>query len=85
MAATFFSAAIGHETNTFAVTPTRLADFDFAGMPATAATPAQIARYFHGTRTVHGRYLAAAGELGFELEPPGAGPPKHESRYRAIL
>ena len=69
MAATFFSAAIGHETNTFAVTPTRLGDFDFGGMPAPAATPEQIRRYFHGTRTVHGGYLAAGDELGFELEP----------------
>ena len=69
MAATFSSAAIGHETNTFAVTPTRLGDFDFGGMPAPAATPEQIRRYFHGTRTVHGGYLAAGDELGFELEP----------------
>ena len=69
MSGTFFSAAIGHETNTFAATPTRLPDFDFGGQPATAATPARIRRYFDGTRTVHGGYLAAAGELGFALEP----------------
>lgn len=69
MATPFFSAAIGHETNTFAVTPTRLADFAFAGGPATDASPEQIRCRFRGTRTVHGGYLAAAEELGFELEP----------------
>ncbi len=69
MAARFFSAAIGHETNTFAVTPTRLADFDFAGAPAADASPERIRNRFRGTRTVHGGYLAAAEELGFELEP----------------
>ena len=69
MAASFFSAAIGHETNTFAVTPTRLADFDFAGAPAADASPEQIRSRFRGTRTVHGGYLAAAEELGFALEP----------------
>jgi microcystin degradation protein MlrC len=69
MAATFFCAAIGHETNTFAVTPTRMADFDFAGAPAVAASSERIRAYFRGTRTVHGGYLAAAEELGFELEP----------------
>ena len=69
MGATFFSAAIGHETNTFAVTPTRLADFDFAGAPATDASPERIRHRFRGTRTVHGGYLAAAAERGFELEP----------------
>jgi len=69
MAARFFSAAIGHETNTFAVTPTRLADFDFAGAPAADASPEQIRGRFRGTRTVHGGYLAAAEGLGFELEP----------------
>lgn len=69
MAAIFFSAALGHETNTFAVTPTRLPDFDFGGQPATAAAAEQIRRYFRGTRTVHGGYLAAADELGFALEP----------------
>ena len=69
MATPFFSAAIGHETNTFAVTPTRLADFDFAGAPAVDASPERIRGRFRGTRTVHGGYLAAAAELGFELEP----------------
>ena len=69
MGATFFSAAIGHETNTFAVTPTRRADFDFAGTPAADASPERIRRLFQGTRTVHGGYLAAAAELGFELKP----------------
>ena len=69
MAAIFFSAALGHETNTFAVTPTRLPDFDFGGRPAAAAAAEQIRRYFRGTRTVHGGYLAAADELGFALEP----------------
>ena len=69
MAATFFSAAIGHETNTFAVTPTRMADFDFAGAPAADASPERIRRRFRSTRTVHGGYLAAAEERGFELEP----------------
>ena len=69
MGATFFSAAIGHETNTFAVTPTRLADFDFAGAPATDTSPERIRHRFRGTRTVHGGYLAAAAEFGFELEP----------------
>ena len=69
MATPFFSAAVGHETNTFAVTPTRLADFDFDGAPARDASPERICRRFRGTRTVHGGYLAAAEELGFELEP----------------
>ena len=69
MVTPFFSAAIGHETNTFAVTPTRLADFAFAGAPAAEASPERIRRRFRGTRTVHGGYLAAAADLGFEIEP----------------
>lgn len=68
-AAPFFCAAIGHETNTFAATPTRLADFSSARTPAVAVTPEQIRRSFRATRTVHGGYFAAAEELGFELEP----------------
>ena len=64
------SAGIQHETNTFARTPTTLADFasdtdcpdDFPGGD-------YIRTRFSGTGTIHGGYLQAADECGVELVP----------------
>ena len=63
------TACIGHETNTFASTPTTLEDFrrgsptpDFSGGEA-------ILNHFRGTRTIHGGYIAGAEKQGFTLEP----------------
>jgi microcystin degradation protein MlrC len=63
------TACIGHETNTFASTPTTLEDFrrgsptpDFSGGEA-------ILNHFRGTRTIHGGYIAGAEKHGFMLEP----------------
>ena len=63
------TACIGHETNTFAVTPTTLEDFrrgspvpEFGG--GTAALD-----HFRGTRTIHGGYIAGAATHGLTLAP----------------
>lgn len=64
------SAGIQHETNTFAVTPTTLADFvrdsdcgpDFEG-------GRHVFQLYGDTGTIHGGYIDAAGSCGFELVP----------------
>lgn len=63
------TACIGHETNTFASTPTMLEDFrrgsptpDFSGGEA-------ILHHFRGTRTIHGGYIAGAEKHGWTLQP----------------
>ena len=64
------SGGIQHETNTFAVTPTTVADFerdshfgaDFGGAE-------QIRQRFVGTNTIHGGYLKGAEECGVDLVP----------------
>ena len=64
------TGGIQHETNTFATTPTTLADFeresdcgpDFLGGET-------LLRMFRGTGTVHGGYLEAAEALDIELLP----------------
>ena len=63
------SAGIQHETNTFANTPTTLADFerdsecgpDFAGD--------RIRQRYASTNTIHGGYLQGASECDVELSP----------------
>jgi microcystin degradation protein MlrC len=65
----FLSLGLTHETNTFATTPTRLADF-IAGSGGDPAFPAdQVAARFAGTGTIHGGYLAATEALSIHLEP----------------
>ena len=64
------SAGIQHETNTFAVTPTTLADFqrdsdcgpEFDGGD-------HVVELYRDTGTIHGGYLDAADAGGFELQP----------------
>ncbi len=64
------SGGVQHETNTFAITPTTLADFqrdsgcghDFAGGDA-------ILDLYQKTGTIHGGYIDAAEQIGVELVP----------------
>lgn len=63
------SVGLVHETNTFASTPTRLADFIQASGGDPAFPASNITKRFAGTGTIHGGYLAAAAEQGVTLEP----------------
>ncbi len=64
------SGGLQHETNTFAVTPTTLADFERdSHFGPGLGDPERIRERFRGTNTIHGGYLKAAGELGFDLVP----------------
>src|SRR5690242_15776939 len=64
------SGGVQHETNTFASTPTTLADFerdsgcgpDFLGGPT-------LERLYRGTGTIHGGYFEGADDVGAELLP----------------
>jgi len=64
------SGGVQHETNTFATTPTTLADFqrdsdcgpDFAGGET-------IFERYRDTGTIHGGYIDAAESAGVELLP----------------
>ncbi|MSS70153.1 MAG: M81 family peptidase [Candidatus Latescibacteria bacterium] len=63
------TACIGHETNTFAATPTTLEDFR-RGSPAPdfgGGTP--VLDHFRDTRTIHGGYIAGAVQHGLALAP----------------
>jgi microcystin degradation protein MlrC len=63
------TACIGHETNSFAATPTTLEDFR-RGSPASDFGGGEpILCHFRGTRTIHGGTIAAAERLGWTLEP----------------
>ncbi len=64
------SGGVQHETNTFAVTRTRLADFvrDSQCGPELAGNEVILERY-RGTGCVHGGYIAGAESLGIELLP----------------
>jgi microcystin degradation protein MlrC len=63
------SVGLVHETNTFAATPTRLADFVQASGGDPSFPPADIAVRFAGTATIHGGYLEGAAARGITLEP----------------
>ncbi|MCS6859611.1 MAG: M81 family metallopeptidase [Abditibacteriales bacterium] len=63
------TACIGHETNTFASTPTTLEDFRRGSPTPEFGGGAAILHHFRGTRTVHGGYIAGAEKHGFNLEP----------------
>ena len=71
------SAQIGHETNTFASTPTTLQSFQLSSVGATPHDDLQqgfpigepLLDALRGTRTIHGGYIAGASEQGWQLEP----------------
>ncbi len=83
------TGGVQHETNTFAQTPTTLADFqrdsecgpDFAGGDT-------IRRLYQGTGTIHGGYLEAAAGAGVEIAPllcAPRSPPASSGRRRSII
>ena len=64
------SGGLQHETNTFAITPTTIADFQRDSHFGDELGDAfQIRQRFQGTNTIHGGYLQAANDLGAELVP----------------
>jgi len=64
------SGGVQHETNTFATTPTTLADFirDSECGPELSGGDAIVSRY-RGTGCIHGGYIAGAKALGAQLLP----------------
>ncbi|MDP6466922.1 MAG: M81 family metallopeptidase [Pirellulaceae bacterium] len=64
------SGGVQHETNTFASTPTTLADFirDSECGPELSGYEVIVERY-RGTGCIHGGYIAGAEALGIELLP----------------
>jgi len=64
------SGGVQHETNTFASTPTTLADFvrDSDCGPELSGYETIIDR-FRGTGCIHGGYIAGAEALGIDLQP----------------
>ena len=65
----FVSAQFGHETNTFAATPTRLDDFRLGSPDDDFGSPDGILASRRGTRTIHGGYIDAAEKHGATLTP----------------
>jgi microcystin degradation protein MlrC len=63
------SASIGHETNTFSVTPTTLEDFRRDSPDPEFGAGEPILRSLAGTGTIHGGYMDGAERFGFELSP----------------
>jgi len=64
------SGGVQHETNTFASTPTTLADFERdTGCGPDFAGGAAIFDQFRNTGTIHGGYIDAAESEGIELIP----------------
>jgi microcystin degradation protein MlrC len=63
------TACIGHETNTFAATPTTLEDFRRGSPTPDFSDGEAILHHFRGTRTIHGGYIAGAEKHGMTLEP----------------
>lgn len=64
------AAGIQHETNTFAITPTTLADFERdSGCGPEFAGGERVFELYRGTGTIHGGYIEAAEKLGVELVP----------------
>ncbi len=65
----FVSAQFGHETNTFASTPTTLDDFRLGSPGPEFGSPQAIVEARRGTRTVHGGFIDAAAKHGVDLTP----------------
>jgi len=64
------SGGLQHETNTFAVTPTTVLDFQRdSHFGDELGDASQIRDRFQGTNTIHGGYLQAADELNVEVVP----------------
>jgi microcystin degradation protein MlrC len=63
------TACIGHETNSFATTPTTLEEFRRGSRAPDFGGGEPILRQFRGTRTIHGGYIDAAERHGLTLEP----------------
>jgi microcystin degradation protein MlrC len=64
------AAGIQHETNTFAITPTTLADFERdSGCGPEFAGGERVFDLYRDTGTIHGGYIDAAEKLGVELVP----------------
>ncbi len=65
----FLSAQFGHETNTFATTPTRLDDFVLGSPGPEFGSRATIVEARRGTRTIHGGFIDAAATHAVDLTP----------------
>lgn len=65
----FVSAGFAHETNTFAVTPTRLDDFRAGSPDDDFGCRDSILAAKRGTRTIHGGFIDAAERHGALLRP----------------
>ena len=64
------SGGIQHETNTFAVTPTTLADFRRdSGCGENFDGGDTLFKLYRNTGTIHGGYIDAAEQAGVELLP----------------
>lgn len=63
------TACIGHETNSFATTPTTLEEFRLGSRAPDFGGGETILHQFRGTRTIHGGYIDSAARHGLTLEP----------------
>ena len=57
------TVCFNHETNTFSVSPTTMADFSFRGL----LMGAEVEQKHAGSSTEHGGFIAAGERLGLEL------------------
>jgi microcystin degradation protein MlrC len=57
------TVCFNHETNTFSVSPTTMADFEFRGL----LVGAEVEKTHRGSSTEHGGFIAAGERLGLEL------------------
>jgi microcystin degradation protein MlrC len=63
------TACIGHETNSFATTPTTLEEFRLGSRAPDFGGGEPVLRQFRHTRTIHGGYIDGAERHGLTLEP----------------
>jgi microcystin degradation protein MlrC len=82
------TACIGHETNSFATTPTMLEEFRLGSRVPDFGGGETILHQFRGTRTIHGGYIDRAARHGLTLEPliwtfatPGGNVPQHDYAF----
>lgn len=82
------TACIGHETNSFAATPTTLEEFRRGSRAPELGAGAPILEQSRGTRTIHGGYIDSAERHGLTLEPliwtfatPGGPVPQSDYEY----